>query len=201
MHILWDFDGTLFDTYPVYVQTLYKTLDKKVPEQEIYKHMKQSFGHTIEFYNMSTELIEQYSKEEHAISPKEKPPFTGVKDVLANADLNVIMTHKSRSEVIEILKFHDMEHYFEELICGDDGYPRKPDSASYRFFHEKHRIDLAVGDRALDLIPTKSLGIKTCYFAYDRDIAYSTEASEVADFEVTSYKELLNYLNGGLPKK
>ncbi|GGH80902.1 phosphoglycolate phosphatase [Pullulanibacillus pueri] len=190
MHILWDFDGTLFDTYPSYVRALNQVI-KEATEGELYQHLKQSFGQAIEFYQLPPEKVDVYKTLEKQIPPMEKPPFPHVKDVLEQAELNVIMTHKSRSGALEILKHHNMEQYFTEMVSGDDDYPRKPDPASYRYLHEKYRIDLAVGDRALDLIPAKALGIRTCYFAPDREIISSPEAEKVADLVVTSYQALL----------
>ena len=38
MNILWDFDGTLFDTYPVYTKLLSEILGDTVDKQEIYKN-------------------------------------------------------------------------------------------------------------------------------------------------------------------
>ncbi|GLB60481.1 hypothetical protein NCCP133_26130 [Cytobacillus sp. NCCP-133] len=84
--------------------------------------------------------------------------------MLKLADKNVIMTHKEREDVAAILAYHKLDGYFADMIAGDDGYPRKPHPASYQFLHEKHRIDLAVGDREIDILPAKLLGIKTCLF-------------------------------------
>ena len=40
MNILWDFDGTLFDTYPAYTIMLSEILGDSVEKQEIYKNLK-----------------------------------------------------------------------------------------------------------------------------------------------------------------
>ena len=40
MNILWDFDGTLFDTYPIYTKLLSEILGDTVDKQEIYKNLK-----------------------------------------------------------------------------------------------------------------------------------------------------------------
>ena len=40
MNILWDFDGTLFDTYPAYTMMLSEILGDSVEKQEIYKNLK-----------------------------------------------------------------------------------------------------------------------------------------------------------------
>jgi phosphoglycolate phosphatase len=164
MHVLWDFDGTLFDTYPSYTATLNKAINGRVSKEAIFRGLKVSFSHAIEVFNISKEELSEYQKLEDQVSFIEMPPFKGIKEVLAQNEKNVIMTHKPRQEVERILNFWDMARYFEELVCGDDGYPRKPDPASYRYLHNKFKLDLAVGDREIDILPAKTLGIKTCLF-------------------------------------
>ncbi len=65
---------------------------------------------------------------------------------------------------MKILKYYCFEKYFIEIVTGDDGFPRKPEPASYEYLHQRHAIDLVIGDRSLDIIPAKKLGIKTCLF-------------------------------------
>ena len=68
MNILWDFDGTLFDTYPVYTKLLSEILGDTVDKQEIYKNLKTSYSHAIQYYNISCEQEEQIKilKENHS---------------------------------------------------------------------------------------------------------------------------------------
>lgn len=53
MNILWDFDGTLFDTYPVYTKILSQVLGEEISEEEIYTNLKVSFSHVIDYYKIS----------------------------------------------------------------------------------------------------------------------------------------------------
>jgi HAD superfamily hydrolase (TIGR01549 family) len=164
MHVLWDFDGTLFDTYPVYTAMLHKAVNGRVSKEALFRGLKVSFSHAIELFQISKEELKMYREVEDQVSFKEMPPFKGVKEALAQNAKNVIMTHKPRKEVKRILAYWEMARYFEELVCGDDGYPRKPDPASYKYLHDKFKLDLAVGDREIDILPAKTLGIKTCLF-------------------------------------
>jgi HAD superfamily hydrolase (TIGR01549 family) len=164
MHVLWDFDGTLFDTYPSYTRTLYKALNERVPKEDLYRALKVSFSHAIERFKITRKELAIYHELEENIPLEDMPPFTGVREVLEKLKKNVIMTHKPRREVETILAYWDMTRFFEELVCGDDGYPRKPDPASYVYLHEKFTLDLAIGDREIDILPAKAIGLKTCLF-------------------------------------
>lgn len=74
------------------------------------------------------------------------------------------MTHKPRREVESIIKHYGWEEYFVDFVAGDDGFARKPDPESYLYLHKRNQIDLVIGDREIDIIPGKLLGIKTCLF-------------------------------------
>lgn len=164
MRILWDFDGTLMDTYPAYARTFKGALDTPYSEEEVFQLLKVTFGHAFKTLGLTREQIEHLRSLERQLKPEEFQPFSGVENVLAAAELNVIMTHKNREGVHAILRAHGLEKYFTEIVTADDGFPLKPDPASYRYLHEKYRLDLAVGDRELDILPAKAIGIRTCLF-------------------------------------
>ncbi|PLR87162.1 HAD-IA family hydrolase [Bacillus sp. V33-4] len=164
MNILWDFDGTLINTYPAYTRILREVLDNRISEAEAFEQLKVSFSHAFEHFQLTDKQIVRVRSEARKLQACGVEPFPGVENVLNHANKNVIMTHKERDDVWDILKYHRMDHFFADMVAGDDGFPRKPDPSSYRYLHEKHQIDLAIGDRELDILPAKMLGIKTCLF-------------------------------------
>ncbi|KWU57510.1 HAD-IA family hydrolase [Priestia megaterium] len=182
MNILWDFDGTIFDTYPTIVKAFKELLtDQTISEDDILKQMKISSDVAIKHFDIEKSLFDKHFHVlEQKINPKDKPAFPHVEDVLSFADTNVIVTHKSRQSTLDILAFFNMEHYFTEIITKDDGYKRKPDSGAYAYLHDKYQLDLVIGDRELDLKPARELGIKTCAFQ-NNDIE--------ADYHLTSYDQ------------
>ncbi|OIU68559.1 HAD-IA family hydrolase [Rossellomorea aquimaris] len=183
MNILWDFDGTLFDTYPAYTRVLSQVLGDEADKQEIYDKLKVSFSHAIEFYNISAEQVEEIERLKKELSPVDMEPFAGVEEVLKFADRNVIMTHKDREGVLAILDHYGWTPYFADIITIDDGFPRKPHPAAYNHLHTKNRVDLAIGDRDLDLLPAKELGIATCMFQ---------GKSEVADYHLEDFNDFFD---------
>ena len=164
MRILWDFDGTLMDTYPAYAKLFCEELGRPCSEQEMFDLLKVTFGHAFKTLGLTGEQIEHLRKKERQLKPEAFQAFPGVETVLAAAELNVIMTHKNREGAHAILRAHGLEKYFTEIVTADDGFPNKPDPASYRYLHEKYHLDLAVGDRELDILPAKAIGIRTCLF-------------------------------------
>ncbi|MEC5425670.1 HAD-IA family hydrolase [Virgibacillus sp. C22-A2] len=178
MNILWDFDGTLINTYPAYTRLFTQVLEETTDPDEIYKHLKKSFSHAMQYYKLTEHQVEELRFLESKIEQRDVKPFPGVEKVLKFASKNVIMTHKDREGVDSILKYYGMTHYFTDIVSIDDGFPRKPDASAYRYLHRKYTIDLVIGDRELDILPAKELGIKTCLFQNKK---------AVADFYIDNY--------------
>ncbi|PFK47703.1 phosphoglycolate phosphatase [Bacillus cereus] len=183
MNILWDFDGTLFDTYPAYTNILSQVLGDAVDKQEIYEKLKISYSHAIDYYNISSNQEKEIKTLQKKLSPKEMKPFDHVEEILKFANKNVIMTHKHRDGVLTILKYYRWDKYFVDMVTIDDGFPRKPNPSAYIHLHRKHSIDLVIGDRELDLLPAKELGISTCMFQ---------SQSDVADYHLPNYSDFFN---------
>jgi phosphoglycolate phosphatase-like HAD superfamily hydrolase len=189
LNILWDFDGTLFNTYPAYTKILANFTSHGITEEEAFPQLKVSFNHAFRYFGLSAEEEKEVRAAVRKLMPEDFLPFPGVKEVLARADKNVIMTHKEREDVEKVLKYHALDGFFAEIVAGDDGYPRKPHTASYEFLHNKHHIDLVIGDRELDVIPGKQLGIQTCLFQNQAGSA-DFHLEKYADFEKTIGKTL-----------
>jgi len=185
MNILWDFDGTLFNTYPAYTSIFKEVMQQDVTTEEVMKQLKISFTHAVKHFQISEEEYRRIREIEDELPPEQTPPFPGVEKVLQFAEKNVIMTHKPRKEVNAILAHYGWEGYFADMVAGDDGYPRKPDPASYQYLHEKHRVDLIIGDRELDILPGKVLGIRTCLFQND---------TPGADYYLWDYKDFFHVI-------
>lgn len=178
MRLLWDFDGTIMDTYPAYTDILYTILNGEHPKELIYQQLKISQTHAINYFRLSPEQAELMKTQSRALQPTDYRIFDGIEAILQRAEINVIMTHMERASVERILKDSQIAHYFTEIVAGDDGYKRKPDPESYQYLHDKYKIDYAIGDRELDLIPAKKIGLGTIMFQ---------GTSEVADYEIDDY--------------
>lgn len=176
MRILWDFDGTIMNTYPAYSAILFEILEGKVRIEEIYRQLKISQSHAIKHFELTTEQEEKMKAACRTLKYTDYKPFECVRDVLDQAELNVIMTHMDRSSVERMLKESEINHYFIEIVAGDDGFPRKPNPASYQYLHDKYALNFAIGDRELDLLPAKSIGISTIMFQGDCNAADYTLA-------------------------
>lgn len=167
MKLLWDFDGTLFDTYPMYVETLLEVfphLRENFRYDEILKEIQVSFTHGFQYLQLTAQQEAQYRQKNLALAPTLFQPFADVEAILKQADINVIMSHKEKAVIEAVLAAHGWQHYFAEITTPGQGFPRKPSAEAYAYLHEKYALDVAIGDRALDLIPAKKVGMKTIMF-------------------------------------
>jgi HAD superfamily hydrolase (TIGR01549 family) len=185
LNILWDFDGTLFDTYPAYTKVLSSVLGEAIDKEDIYRKLKVSYSHAIEYYDVSIDNEAEIKGRIKKLLPKDLKPFDHVEEILEYATKNVIMTHKHREGVLAILQHYGWEKYFADIVTIDDGFPRKPDPSAYKHLHTRHGIDLVIGDRDLDLLPAKELGISTCMYQ---------GKSSIADYHLQNYADFLSIL-------
>ena len=197
-HIIWDFDGTLFDTYPVMAGSFKETLEKDgidEPLEEIIKHMKVSmtyaFNHYGEKYGIGNDFIEAYDSRRKEVEFDLSKPFEGImelcKYIHETGRRNYLYTHRGESSM-KMLEDFGMTGYFSDFITSEHGFERKPSPDAIQHLIRTHGINqseaIMIGDRDLDLESGKNAGISSCYFT-DRVVE-----NPHADFVVTSVEEL-----------
>jgi HAD superfamily hydrolase (TIGR01509 family) len=195
---IWDFDGTLFDTYPGMVEAAQKVLADYghhpsieeinfIMKKESTKSLREKFGLSDEAF---TPLFHQYEKE----SGKTAQPFPETKLVLTQlkeqGKKHFVLTHRLTQSTWDLLAQYDMADLFEEVVGLDKSFPRKPDPASLNYLIRTHKMEkeqtIMIGDRYLDVEAGKRAGVRTCL--YDRDHFLG---SADADWTVDDLREIL----------
>ena len=163
-NIIWDLDGTLFDTYPAITRAIKAALNdlgKDASLAWISELAKQSLSHCakvlIDDLQLDGDAFEQVlEKHFKSIKIEDSPLFPGVLElcqfICSIKGKNVIVTHRGRKSTIELLAGYNLSGYFAGCITRDDGYARKPDPAAFNaaleIYHLKRDETLTVGDRA-----------------------------------------------------
>lgn len=202
-NIIWDVDGTLFDTYPSIaraIQAALNDLGHDAPLPWIEELARQSIGHChtvlAATYHLQADRLERAYGEHFArIRAEENPPFPGVaalcRHICAIGGKNVIVTHRGRDSTLDLLAAHGMARYFSGCITRDDGYPRKPHPAAFEAALEAHDLDpeetLTVGDRGIDILAGQAAGVFSCFYGVEPD-------SVKADLVIGGFDELHRYL-------
>jgi phosphoglycolate phosphatase-like HAD superfamily hydrolase len=204
-HVIWDFDGTLFDTYPSMVGALAYALEKRghaVDEAEILSLMKVSAGVALssymEKYGYGDDFLAEYRARRRAIELDASRPYPGAAallgEIVARGGYNYILTHRGDT-LFPMLERHGLLPLFRECLTARSGFPRKPDPAGICYLIEKYDMPtggaLMVGDRELDILSGKGAGIATCDY-WDG----SGPRVDAADFVARDFGELRKVILG-----
>jgi phosphoglycolate phosphatase-like HAD superfamily hydrolase len=179
-YLLWDFDGTLFDTYPALnlaIRTALADFNITEPEDVIAKLLSDTldncFNTLVERHQLDATAFDAQIAQHHAnVTIRDRPPFPGAlrvcQKLIAAGGKNYLFTHRGRTSLYEFLNEFEMADLFADCLCVSDGYPRKPDPAGFIALIEKNNLPraqvLAVGDRDLDIQAGKGAGIATCLY-------------------------------------
>lgn len=202
-NILWDVDGTLFDTYPAITYAISKTINGmgvSIAMNVIDGLVRQSFDHCVETlsqrFKLDPGLFRQKFAESYlTVSPANQLPFPGVdkicKMIHQRGGMNVIVTHRNLQSTQQLLETHGLTPCFGDILSVEQGYPRKPDPSMVLAALEKYDLNptetLLVGDRDLDIQAGRSAGIRTCLFG-------KASLRTSADFQVSDYHCLFDII-------
>lgn len=200
--IIWDFDGTLFDTYPFMTNIFKKVLEEEghiEPYQDILNLMKQSMNHVFRYYiekyslkDTFNEKFKRYSMEQQLTSCKPFPDVEEVCRFISNSGkFNYLFTHRGESS-INFLEEYGLHDYFKDFITSQHGFEKKPSPHAILHLIEKHGMKpkeaIMIGDRDIDIISAKNAGIAACLFAPE------DERCDAADYTIHSIKELYDII-------
>ena len=180
-HFIWDFDGTLFDTYPTIIQALRCALQDfgyDCDPVDAMTQMLDTIGYAqnyyAEKYNIPRDaLVDAYMRHRSILVPQYSSlPFPGVSETLERicqtGRYNYIFTHRDSSETAFFLKKHNLEEYFQEIICPDSPhFAMKPAPDAILYLMQKYDMTgenaVMVGDRDCDLESAHRAGIRTVH--------------------------------------
>lgn len=170
MHVLWDLDGTIVDTIPSLVDTFcilaseYHGIetDRALVDELTRVKSEVLFAHyNIPYDEANIALFRDINSQ---IDVESMALFEGVEEILKRTKTNYLVTNRNRKSTEQILHHLNIHHYFKEIVCVDDGFPRKPALDSYRYMFNKYPVDMVIGDRTIDFIPAEPFNVQTCVF-------------------------------------
>ncbi len=202
-HIIWDFDGTLFDSYPVMASAFSEALNQigiSKTAEAVIPHMKISMGHITqhikETYNLGDSFFTNYKSLRKQAEIENLQPFDGVIElccnIYKNGGKNYLFTHRGESSRYFLDKFR-LTPYFADLITSTQKFPRKPSPDAIMFLMDKHGFEpsdaIMIGDRDLDILSGKNAGIHTCHFTE------GGRPSGIAEININNFDDLYQVLN------
>ncbi len=178
--LIWDFDGTLFDTYPPLVSAIERALgdfNVTLPRATIRQMLRGTLAHTItalvSAHDLQQDVFQARIDSYHSqANVRENRPFPGaiqiLERILAAGGRNYLVTHRDTESLSAMLTWYRVDGLFTDVITSDDGFPRKPDPASFNALIERHSLPrdsvLVVGDRDLDIQAGRAARVHTCLY-------------------------------------
>ncbi len=178
----WDFDGTLFDSYPRIARALQKALRDfgiGAPYDEVFDRVKVSLRHATTHYGALCGASSEQLTAAYRVHADEEPmelllPYPGAARVLQgivqNGGQNYMFTHRGMSTYAAI-SCHGLGAWFTDYVTSADGFPAKPAPDALQYLMKKHGLRpvdcIMVGDRDIDLDSGKNAGMAGALFDPD----------------------------------
>ena len=201
-HLIYDFDGTLSDTYPCFTEAVLQTLkDYGLSDtyESVYAKLKVSVGHAIGSYDFpgdSKEIRKHFHVIHDELAPKIQKPYPETEEILryamAQGHKNYLYTHSGKIVKV-LLEQWGIADCFEDIIDSTMKFPTKPAPDALNYLCEKHGLDkkdcIMIGDRDIDTDCGRNAGMKGCLF----DPEHYYDNADV-DYRIENLLELKNII-------
>lgn len=179
---IWDFDGTLADTYTGILKSLQQTFydfDYPQPDmQEVYRFIKL---HSVKSYLQKLELSPDFDEVYQHFQNIDHQNQTHIQlvagaaqtlqAIVAQGGHNFLWTHRD-DLAIKLLAKQQVQSYFTQIITSTSVFARKPDPAALNYLVKKYNLNRAdtamIGDRSLDVQAGQNAQLMTIYFDVDQ---------------------------------
>lgn len=164
---IWDFDGTLVDTYPHEFTVLWHLMKKhginglNDPEL-VYRQMRVAYITIHSLPGMTEELFDEFTEVRRSSFGREMQPRicafpdsgAVLEAVIRNGGRNFLCTHRERDTLSWHLHDTGLDRYFSDILDADDNFPFKPNPEGLLALCSRNGIDLSgsimIGDRIID---------------------------------------------------
>ena len=195
---IWDFDGTLYDTYTIMLDAFMQTLKDygvDAKRAEIYRLLKsESSASVAAKYNLDfaefSEIFQNYERQDQRVPVSYEGTKAMLESIVKQGYNNYIYTHRTVASTKELLEREGMLHLFAEIVGPENKFPRKPDPAGVTYLVDKFQLNpiqtVMIGDRPMDIGAGKNAGVKTIFYDLEQLLP-----NVEADYTVRSIAEMV----------
>ena len=201
-HYIWDFDGTLFNSYPHTLRCCWDAMEEAGltdgwDRESVlcwllvtFADMKRQVGMPDDVYARFLERTHRMGEEE--VSPR-VIPFPDARDVLSaivrEGGRNYLYTHRNET-ALRYLDDFGFTPLFADVVTAEQGFPSKPAPDAVLALMERNRLDPAscimVGDREIDGMSGKNAGIAGALVNYPPALPDGTSPAAVTAMDYTA---------------
>lgn len=201
-HLIYDFDGTISDSYPLFVRFLHEAADKRgytlpCDDGELYRASKQTlYAAYLRIGGESVCPYQTFADDFHELQEKHRDEFQifpEARELLLRAKAagkhNYIYTHTG-PVVKDMLSRMGVLDLFDFVLDASYNFPMKPAPDALLFFLDKFGFDpktcMMIGDRPIDAHAGMNAGMYGCLWDVDGLFTdakvdhYVTELADVA---------------------
>lgn len=201
-NIIWDFDGTLFDTDGAIVSSFLSVLREKYGiyenENKIRRFIKIDTKECAESlsseYGLNKALLLSEAREEYdRLGIEAQRPISGASSVcekvIESGGINALVTHRDKASVERFLDYYDFYKYFACLITCNDNFELKPSPQSFlhviNFLSLEKALTCGVGDRELDVGAANGAQIASYFYCSigSKSISAKYNITELSELE------------------
>ena len=203
--VIWDLDGTLFDSYDVIVESICRTFAEygiSCSREDIHQHaicfsISSLFSEYAQRYHIDVQLLNRRYSEISSGKYKDIKIMKHGREVLQSLMVrgteNYVFTHRGKT-TIPVLEHLGMTPFFRDVITSQHGFARKPDPEGLRYLMDKFKLDPAytyyVGDRKLDMECAQNAAIAGILFMPEG----SFDVSGAETFKVQDLLDILEII-------
>ena len=210
LHLIWDFDGTLYDSYPLMAAQLMQALAEfgiVEQPQAVYALIKRTMYHGI------CTLAQRHALDRQALAaavqrqqrkPSVFPPMEGLAACLADTAAlgcrHYLFTHRDRS-ALKQLAADGLAHWFTDAVTRETGFADKPSPQAILALMDRYHFSpsqtVMIGDRDLDILSGAAAGARGILL--DPQGFYSTLAATWRVQRLAQIPDILRTLPQGDP--
>lgn len=170
-NFIWDFDGTLFNSYPHISKAFCMMLDnhnREYDEKEVTDALLVNFQYAFDKYSLTESEIKEFRAYTDTVELKpEIMPYPDAEKILkyvaGHNGVNYIYTHRNTDTLVFYLKRYDMLKYFKAYVTSDYGFQKKPSPDGIEYIIKEYQLDknatIMIGDREIDALSGKNADI------------------------------------------
>ena len=199
---LWDFDGTLYDSYPHTMRCCWDALTaaglaEHLDYEMTYRTILVSFAEMKRYTAMPDDVYEAFVHRAHLIGDEEVPPraapFPDAREVLAaiveRGGRNYLYTHRNHT-ARWYLETYGLAEYFADAVTSEEGFPPKRAPDAVLALLARNHLDPAscvmVGDREIDGLAGKNAGIAGALVNYPPCLPDGTSPAAATQMDYTA---------------
>ena len=196
---IWDFDGTLYDSYPHIYSALLTVMNEYGMTQQfdmetVRRYLQVSFAEMRKYTEMADEPYAKFNDLHHRTADSDiTPPIVPFEDaervlaaVIERGGRNYIYTHRNHTVHYYLEKF-GLTKYFSDILTAEDGFPWKPAPDALTALISRNGLDPAecvmIGDREIDGLSGKNAGIAGALVNYPDSLPDGTSPADASEMD------------------